>query len=157
MNHLSSLTYDIIEFPFNRETSNSVRDNFNTDLGKANLYPVYILLKTPEGWTSPQRMLYDTGAVMSLLPASYYRILGIEKYAVAKLGGVVPNSQLNVRMAPVRYKFSDLAGNSSEEYEAWFAIAERDDVPRIIGLKDVNLTHKLVVNASSGKFSLEFQ
>lgn len=153
---MSSLTYDIVEFPFNRETSDSVREKFGKEIGKANLYPVYILLKTAEGWSNPQRMLYDTGAAISLLPSTYYEILGIENHAKAKLGGVVPASHLEVRIAPVKYKFTDLSGNSSEEYEAWFAIAERDDVPRIIGLKDVNMTHRLTVNAKEGTFSLDF-
>jgi hypothetical protein len=101
-------------------------------------------------------MLYDTGAVISLLPSSYYDILKIKKHARARLGGVVPSSQLNVRIVPVTYKFTDLSGNTSKEHEAWFAIADRDDVPRIIGLKDVNMTHTLVVDAKSGTFRLEF-
>jgi hypothetical protein len=61
---LSSLTYDILEFPFNRETQESVSETFGSELGKATLYPVYISLKAPDGWTGPQRMIYDTGAVV---------------------------------------------------------------------------------------------
>jgi hypothetical protein len=80
----------------------------------------------------------------------------VQKHARGKLGGVVPGSRLDVRLAKVPYRFVDLAGNSSKEYDAWFAFAERDDVPRIIGLKDVSLTHRLTVSAGSGTFTLEF-
>ncbi len=56
----------------------------------------------------------------------------------------------------IPFRFADLNGNTSPELAAWFAIAERDDVPRIIGLKDINATHRLIVDAGSGTFSLEF-
>jgi hypothetical protein len=101
-------------------------------------------------------MIYDTGAVVSLLPSSYYNILDTRKSAPAKLGGVTPETEMKVRLARIKFRFADLDGNTSPELEAWFAIAERDDVPRIIGLKDVNVTHKLVVDGKSGAFSLEF-
>jgi len=151
-----SLTYDILELPFNKETVESVRDNFGSDIGKASVYPVYISLKTSYGWTGPQRMIYDTGAVISILPFSYYDILGLEKYAKARLTGVDPQSHIYVRMVKVGFKFVDLQGKASDEFQAWFGIAERDDVPRIIGLKDVNLTHKFSVDAKNGIFRLEF-
>lgn len=153
---MSSLTYDILEFPFNRETEQSVKDTFGSELGKASLYPVYVSLKTTSGWTGLQRMVYDTGAVVSLLPSSYYDLLEVEKHARGKLGAVVPGSRLDVRLARAAYRFVDLAGNSSDEYQAWFAFAERDDVPRIMGLKDVSLTHRLKVDAGGGTFTLEF-
>lgn len=153
---MSSLTYDILEFPFNRETEKSVKDTFGSELGKASLYPVYVSFKTPRGWTGPQRMIYDTGAVISLLPSSYYDLLEVQRHATGKLGGVVPGNHLNVRLAKAAYKFLDLDGKSSKEYEAWFAFAERDDVPRIIGLKDVSHSHTLSVNARNGTFTLEF-
>ena len=62
---------------------------------------------------------------------------------------------MGVRLAKVTLRFVDLNANASSAIQAWFAIAERDDVPRIIGLKDINATHRLVVNAKSGIFNLE--
>ena len=156
MNQLSSLTYEILELPFHRDATESVKNVFGTDLGKVSIYPVYVSFKTKNGWTGLNRMIYDTGAVVSLLPSSYYGLLGVEKHASAKLGGVTPETRLRVRLANIRFRFADLNENISPELDAWFAIAERDDVPRIIGLKDINATHKLVVDAKSGIFSLEF-
>jgi len=153
---LSLLTYEILELPFNRDTVQSVKNVFGKDLGNGSVYPVQISFKTKNGWTRLHRMIYDTGAVISLLPASYYNLLGIQKHASAKLGGVTPETEVGVRLARVTFRFADLNGNSSPEIEAWFAIAERDDVPRVIGLKDINATHKLVVDGKNGVFSLEF-
>lgn len=156
MNLLSLLTYEILELPFNKDTVESVSNAFGRDLGKASIYPVYISFKTKNGWSNLHRMIYDTGAVISLLPASYYNLLGIEKHASAKLGGVTPETEVRVRLARVAFRFADLKGDTSPELEAWFAIAERDDVPRVIGLKDINITHKLRVEAKSSMFTLSF-
>ncbi len=156
MNLLSSLTYEILELPFNRDTVESVSNVFGVDLGKAHICPVYVSFKTREGWSRLHRMIYDTGAVISLLPASYYKLLGIQKYASAKLGGITPETEVKVRLAKITFRFVDMKGNTSPELEAWFAIAERDDVPRVIGLKDINTTHKFVVDGRKGIFNLQF-
>jgi hypothetical protein len=153
---LSLLTYEILELPFHTDTVDSVRDAFGIDLGKASIYPVYISFQTKGGWSRLHRMIYDTGAVISLLPSSYFEILGMEKYAPAKLGGVIPEMEVNVKLVRIAFRFADLKGNTSPEIEAWFAIAERDDVPRVIGLKDINLSHRLSVNARAGNFTLQF-
>jgi hypothetical protein len=153
---LSSLTYEILELPFHKDTVESVRNAYGTDLGKARIYPVYISFKTSDGWSKLHRMIYDTGAVISLLPSSYLSLLGVKKYATAKLGGITPETEVRVRLARVVFRFVDLNRNTSPEIQAWFAIAERDDVPRIIGLKDISLTHKLVVDGKRGLFDLEF-
>lgn len=156
MNLLSSLTYEILELPFNRDTTQSISNVFGVNLGKAHLYPVYISFKTKNGWSRLHRMIYDTGAVISLLPVSYYNLLGIQKHAPAKLGGITPETEVRARLAKVTFRFIDMNNNASPEIQAWFAIAERDDVPRVIGLKDINTTHKLIVDGKSGIFSLEF-
>lgn|GEM_PF-1506351 len=156
MNRLSSLTYNILELPFNKDTAESVRNTFNVDIGRASVYPVYISFWTKNGWSDLHRMIYDTGAVVSLLPASYYNLLEIRKSAPARLGGVTAETEVKVRLARLKFRFVDLNENTSPDLEAWFAIAERDDVPRIIGLKDVSTTHKLVVNAKNGVFTMEF-
>lgn len=156
MNLLSFLTYRILEVPFQKDTVESVRNTFGTDLGKTSIYPVYVSFKTKSGWVRPTSMIYDTGAVISLLPASYSKLLDIQKYASGNLGGVTPETEVGVRLAKVTLRFVDLNANTSPAIQAWFAIAERDDVPRIIGLKDINATHRLVVNAKRGIFNLEF-
>jgi len=53
-------------------------------------------------------------------------------------------------------KFVDLKGLESPEIEAWVAIAEREDVPSIIGLKSIAETHDFTVNFREGSFSLVF-
>lgn len=49
-----------------------------------------------------------------------------------------------------------MKGLESPEIEAWVAIAEREDVPLIIGLKSIAETHDFTVNFREGSFSLAF-
>ncbi len=103
MNPLSLLTYKILELPFHKHVAESVRNVFGIDLGNANVYPVYVSFKTKNGWTGLNRMIYDTGAVVSLLPSSYYGIFGIQKHAPTKLGGVTPEIEVQVRLVKIPY------------------------------------------------------
>lgn len=89
-------------------------------------------------------MIYDTGAVMSLLPSRFYEMLNIEKYAPIKLVGIPPEAEVAARLSRITLKFLDAKGLESPEIESWVAIAERDDVPLIIGLKSIAETHDFI-------------
>ncbi|HIE23348.1 MAG TPA: hypothetical protein EYP68_03870 [Candidatus Korarchaeota archaeon] len=53
-------------------------------------------------------------------------------------------------------KFIDVRGVESPEIEAWMAIAEREDVLLIIGLKSIAETHEFKVNFRERTFTLSF-
>lgn len=125
-------------------------------IGKVSEYPVYAYFKVQEGWEGPREMIYDTGANISLLPSSYWKILGLDKYVPSSLEGVASDAKVPLRLTRITFRFIDLEGNFSPELNAWFGIAERDDVPHLLGLKDINITHRLVVDATNGIFRLEF-
>jgi hypothetical protein len=101
-------------------------------------------------------MIYDTGATITLLPAKYAGILELEPSVPIALGGIVPSAQLKASLTRLTLRFEDINGEVSPEIQAWTAIAERDDVPPVLGMKDVATTHKLVVSPKEGKFYLEF-
>jgi len=101
-------------------------------------------------------MIYDTGAVVSLFPLRFYRILDVEKYAPITPMGVSPDIRLKAGLTRGVVKLEDTEGNTSPDIELWIAIAERDDVPLVLGLKDFSKTHELTVEPKKEKFSLEF-
>ena len=150
------LTYRISKIPFLPETVNSVKKVYGIDIGKGEVYGVFVSFRTSEGWTGLHRMIYDTGAVVSLLPLRFYNILGVEKYAPIKLTGIAPEVEVKVRLTRVILRLEDIKRKLSPEIEAWVAIAERDDVPRVIGLKDIANTHKLTVDPREQRFYLDF-
>jgi len=152
----SKLTYRIAEAPFRREVVESVKRVYGLDIGAGWIYRVFAYLRIKNGWTSPFRMIYDTGAMVSLLPSRFYDILGVEKYASIKLMGISPESEVTARLTRATLRLEDIEGNRSPDMEAWVAIAERDDVPLILGLKDVADTHELIVKPRERIFHLQF-
>jgi len=150
------LTYRISKIPFQPETVNSVKRAYGIDIGEGQVYGVFVSFRTREGWTGLHRMIYDTGAVVSLLPLRFYNMLGVQKYAPIKLTGIAPEVEVKARLTRVRLRLEDIEGNLSPEIETWVAIAERDDVPRVIGLKDIANTHRLTVDPKEQRFYLDF-
>lgn len=152
----SKLAYRIAETEFKPEVVSSVRKVYGLDIGKGYVYNVSVSFKGKDGWTDPFWMVYDTGAVVSLLPLGFSEILGVEKYASIKLTGISPEMEIPARLTRTVLKFTDLEGKESPEIESWVAIAERKNVPLIIGLKSIADKHNFIVNAREKKFYLEF-
>ena len=120
------------------------------------LYRVLTLFKSKDFWIEPSPMVYDTGAVVSLLPLRFSNMLDVERFAPVKLTGISPEMEIPARLVRATLKFVDLKGLESPEIEAWVAIAEREDVPLIIGLKSVAETHDFKVNFRDRIFTLSF-
>lgn len=69
----------------------------------------------------------------------------------------MPGARLNASLTRLKLRFEDGDGKTSPEIEAWVAIAERDDAPPVLGMKDISTAHKLIVNPEEGKFYLQFK
>jgi len=152
----SRLSYRITETSFGEEVADSVRKVYGLDIGKGYIYRVLVLLKSKGFWTGPFPMVYDTGAAVSLLPFRFFKMLHIERFAPIKLAGVSPEMEISARLVRATLKFIDLKGLESPEIDAWIAIAERENVPLIVGLKSIAETHDFVVNFRNKTFSLDF-
>ena len=74
MSHLSlKLSYRITETSFRRDVADSVKKVYGLDIGKGYIYRVLTLFKSKGSWVGPFPMVYDTGAVISLLPPKVLR------------------------------------------------------------------------------------
>ncbi len=157
MNRLSStLSYKVSQTEFKRDTVESVRRVFGLDLGNAYVYHVLASFKTRTGWTLPFLMIYDTGAVVSLLPAMFYHYIGVEKSAAIKLSGISPEVEVGARLTRASLRLQNTEGKTSPRIDAWVAIAEKNNVPLILGLKDVSDTHDFRVETKKRMFHLDF-
>lgn len=152
----STLAYHISLTEFRREVTESVRRVYGLDLGRSYVYNVFASFKTETGWTNPVIMIYDTGAVVSLLPSRFRRILGVKKSAPIKLSGIVPEVEIDAGLTRTEMRLHDESGKTSRGLNAWVAIAEKDNVPTILGLKDVSETHDLRVDSKKKTFHLDF-
>jgi len=152
----SRLTYKIAETEFQPEVVEAVRKAYGLDIGKGCVYSVFVSFKAEGSWTDPFWMIYDTGAAVSLLPLRFFDILGVRRYAPIKLMGISSEMEIRARLTRARLRFIDAEGRKSPEIEAWVAIAERNDVPLIIGLKDVSDKHRFSTNPRLRRFYLTF-
>jgi hypothetical protein len=153
----STLSYEISQTEFKREAVESVRRIFGLELGTGYVYRVSASFKTKTGWTDPFIMIYDTGAVISLLPAMFYDLLEMEKSAPIKLSGISPEVEVDARLTRTSLRLQDGQGKTSPRIEAWTAIAKKNNVPLILGLKDVSDTHNFRVDAKKKMFYLDFE
>jgi len=152
----SRLTYKIAETEFQPEVVEAVRKAYGLDIGNGCVYSVFVSFKAKDGWTDPFWMIYDTGAAVSLLPLRFFDILGVWKYASIRLMGISPEMEIWARLTRARLRFIDVKGKRSPEIEAWVAIAERNDVPLIIGLKDIADKHGFSTDPKLKQFYLTF-
>lgn len=152
----SKLTYRIAETEFQPEVVESVRKVYGLDIGKGWVYSVFVSFEARGDWTGPFWMIYDTGAAVSLLPLRFFDILGVRRYASIELMGISPEIKIQARLTRARLRFIDIAGKRSPEIEAWVAIAERNDVPLIIGSKDIADKHCFSTDPELRQFYLTF-
>jgi len=152
----SKLTYRIAEAEFQPEVVEAVRKAFGLDIGKGCVYSVFVSFEVKGSWTDPFWMIYDTGAAVSLLPLRFFDILGVRRYASIKLMGISPDIEIWARLTRAKLRFIDVKGEKSPKIEAWVAIAERNDVPLIIGLKDIADKHSFSTDPKLKQFYLTF-
>ena len=80
------LTYGFLEAPFRDDAVDSVQQVFQEDLGKSVLYRVFADFKSTDGeWHGLFPLVYDTGAIITLLPSRMFELLKFGKYATAAL------------------------------------------------------------------------
>jgi len=152
----STLTYSVFQPEFRAEIVQSVRRVYGLDIGKASVYRVLVSFRARTGWTNPFTLIYDTGAVVSLLPAMFHDLLQVEKSASIKLAGIAPGVQVSARLTRTSLRLHDPRGKTSPTMDAWVAIAEKDNVPLILGLKDVSDRHNFRVDGRRKTFYLDF-
>ncbi len=152
----STLSYKVYQPEFRPEIVESVKRAYGLDIGKAYVYRVLVPFRTKTGWTDSFTLIYDTGAVVSLLPAMFYNLLGVEKSAPIKLSGIVPEVGVEAKLTRTNLRLHDVQGKTSPALEAWIAIAEKDNVPLILGLKDISDNHNFRVDGRRKIFHLDF-
>lgn len=100
--------------------------------------------------------VFDTGAGISLLPRYESREIGVERCVPHKLTGISKREEclVPVKISRVKSRLIDSQGSLSPEFELWVAFAERDDVPSILGMKDIINSFKLETDPEEKKLYL---
>jgi hypothetical protein len=137
------LSYKLV-FPFEEsrihpKIAEEIRKELNLDFGFVTSIPVLARFLKADGTWRTVETIFDTGAGISLLPRYVGEEIGIKKYVNHKLTGISKREEclVPVRISKVRTKLIDSKGNISPEFKIWVAFADRDDVPSVLGMKDI--------------------
>lgn len=136
----SKLIFSYKETRLKPELDRNIYEVFGIYFGEVSSIPITAIFKKSDGtWTPAVNAVFDTGAGISLLPRRVSEDLGIDKYVPHKLAGISkkPECLLPVSITRIKSKILDSYGNESPEFDMWVALADRDDVPSILGMKDI--------------------
>jgi len=94
--------------------------------------------KTPTGWTKAQEAVVDTGAPISLLPASLWKKPVWAELAEHEIRGIVgkPECAIPVKIAKVTCFLQDGTSHQTKDLEIIAFLAQTDDVALLLGFKD---------------------
>lgn len=99
----------------------------------------WVVFKTASSWSNPKDALIDTGAHTSILPKSIWKGVKTEKLGSYDIQGISnkPECRIPCEVGRITAKFIDESGNASCEAEMQAFLALTDEVPLIIGFKDL--------------------
>jgi len=153
----SKLFFPFKETTVRPELARKICEAFGLEFNHITSIPVTTLFKKHEGtWTTGINMTFDTGAGISLLPNYLYDELSVQNYVPHQVAGISREMLVNVRISRATAKLIDLHGTSSPEFDLWVAFADRDDVPSLLGMKDVVNKVKFELNPKEKTLSLEW-
>lgn len=98
-----------------------------------------IRFKTLKGWTRPFRGVIDTGAHTTLLPLSLWKQLLCKSIKKTLIQGIAAREECSIPViiGKVYGQLLDEEGNQFKESEILSYLALTDEVPLIIGFKDL--------------------
>lgn len=156
------MSYRLV-FPFEEsrispKIAEEIKKELNLDFGFVTSIPVLARFLKADGTWRTVEMVFDTGAGISLLPRYVVEEIGVKKYVNHKLSGISKREEclIPVKISKVRTKLIDSKGNMSPEFEIWVAFADRDDVPSVLGMKDIIDNFRFTSNIKEKTLYLEW-
>ncbi len=98
-----------------------------------------IRFRTPTEWTDAREAIIDTGAHTTLIPESLWKKLDVQILADYFVRGLVPMEEckIEVKVGWVTGMIVDEVGNATPETRFRAFLASLDNIPLIIGFKDL--------------------
>ena len=112
----------------------------------------------PEGLSDPYAAIIDTGAPLSMVPRSMWERAHVRRLKPLRLQGLVARKECAVAVTAgiLSAVFQDAEGHQVKHaFRAY--LAERDEVPLILGMQDVLEEGRLLVDLKGGIAWFEFR
>jgi len=108
----------------------------------------WVVFKTARGWSIPMDAIIDTGAHTSILPKSIWKVIRTKKTGSFDIQGISSKKECRVPcgVGQITAQFIDELGNTSKELKITAFLALTDEVPLIIGFKDILSEFKACFN-----------
>lgn len=118
----------------------------------------WVQFKKLKGWTEPSQAIIDTGAYTSLFPISLWQDFEVKIISDHYVRGLVPKKQckIDVRIGWISCKVIDKEGNITPEIKFRAFLALVDNIPLILGLKDLLDKFKLIIDPIEKSGYIEF-
>ncbi len=108
----------------------------------------WVVFKTPRGWSTPMDAIIDTGAHTSILPKSIWKGIKTKKTGSYDIQGISSKTECRIPcdVGQITAQFIDESGSISKELKITAFLALTDEVPLIIGFKDILSEFKVCFN-----------
>lgn len=99
----------------------------------------WVVFRTTNHWSEPMDAIIDTGAHTSILPKTIWKGITTEIQDSYDIQGIStrPECKIPCKVGTVTARFIDETNNTSDEIKMRAFLALTDEVPLIIGFKDV--------------------
>ena len=104
-----------------------------------------IQFKTPTGWTKARDAIVDTGAHTTLIPLNIWKEAEVSKLTGYDVKGLSPDPActIPVTVGEIKCVIVDEIGNQTPETDIHCLMADTDEVPLIVGFKDLLSNYKI--------------
>ncbi len=117
----------------------------------------WIQFKKAEGWTKLFPAIVDTGAHTSLIPLSLWQGLKTEIISDHYVRGLVPKPEckIDVKVGWVTGRIADEKGNLTPEIKFRAFLALTDNIPLIVGFKDLLEKYLIHIDPTANQAFIE--
>ncbi len=129
------------------------------DYGKLIRVIGWIKFKTLFGWTEPSHAIIDSGAHTSLIPLSLWQEIDVKIISDYYVRGLVPKPEckIDVKVGWIEGKIVDEYGNSTPKIKFRAFLALVDNIPLIIGFKDLLEKFLIKINPVANQAFIEIR
>jgi len=156
----SELIFPFVRSKVREEVSVKVKELFGLEIGDFFHVSVSVRFKRIDGiWLDDTvKMFFDTGASISLLPKSMLDDLKVDKWVEHKMRGVIKKEEckISLKLCRVIARLEDDFGNRSPEFEVWVGIADTEEVPALLGMKDIINSFKAEMDPLKERLTLKY-
>lgn len=117
----------------------------------------WVQFKTENDWSKPENVIIDTGAHSSIIPNTVWRNVDHEILTDLSIKGLVNREECMIPgwIGTLELKFLDARNNETAPFKIHALFASIDEIPLLIGLKDLLDSMEINLNKRAGEAYLK--